>query len=378
MEKENVFEQVPPKVWVAAGVGVVLLLALLIWLLTSSNNKANHSVGEDGGALPSSEALNVSPDIPDQRASLADGASADGTGWAVAASDSAPSDVAIMEALESSSDTEMASFDTDDTMDDTIIEEDRIAAAPATTADELGEGYSEPEDVYSEPEVIASGAYSSVADSAAEDNSPVSASESSSEPSSLSLVDSDSAVRRQFAYVSDTPFYKALWRPNNLLQRWVTFTFGLSKGQVMRQVVSLKTPKASFPVRRVGTRYFLDESGFDRYDTYMKTLSLVSPATWAENFHYFRPLLEKVFGQMGYDENDFDNTVTKALHEIITAEIPSGALELKAPSAMYVFVNEDIERMTPLQKQMIRMGPAHAKVLQDYAQKVRAELLKGG
>lgn len=346
MEKESVLEQIPPKVWAAAAVGGVIIVALLVWILTSSNSPDEAAPSEDAGTLPSSTLGDVSPDIPAPDNTLA---SDDLLAAGSLDEDDDNSEFAAYDGAESATEQDAEFGDDADGM---MSEDDAAIEAVVTSDDYVNAAVNSKKEPPQSVEVAAQ--------------------------TSASLVDSDSAVRRNFASLSNLPFYKALWRPNDLLQRWVTFTFGLSKGQVMRQVVSLPSPKVSFPVRRVGTRYFLDESGFERYNTYIKTLQSISPATWAENFHYFRPLLEKIFGQMGYDESDFDNTVTKALHEIITANIPTGAMELKAPSAMYIFVDESLENMTPLQKQMVRMGPNNAKVLQDYAKVVRERLLKGG
>lgn len=167
-----------------------------------------------------------------------------------------------------------------------------------------------------------------------------------------------------------------LWLSSSeLFQRWVTVIDGLSQGQLIRGVVSVEPPKTAFPVKKIDNRYFLDEKGFSRFDSYIIGLEVISPSALAEAFHYFRPLLEKTYGQLGYPPENFDNTLILALDNILKAPIYPGPIELKSKSVAYIYEEPELERLSPLEKFMIRMGPENTARVQKYVAEFKTNLI---
>ncbi|GAA6167702.1 DUF3014 domain-containing protein [Sessilibacter corallicola] len=189
------------------------------------------------------------------------------------------------------------------------------------------------------------------------------------------LDGSDTVVREQLTRVNESTDFLLWLQSPQLIQRWITVIDGLSKGNLIRGIVSVETPKEKFPVIKNGKRYFLDTKGYERFNHYVQLIESVPAEELANVFHFFRPLLEEAYGLLGNKPENLDNTVIKALDNILKAPIFPGDIELVAKTVSYQFADEEIESLSQLDKLMIRMGPENTAALQKYAREVKTQLL---
>ncbi|BFM06949.1 DUF3014 domain-containing protein [Halioxenophilus aromaticivorans] len=195
------------------------------------------------------------------------------------------------------------------------------------------------------------------------------------EPSIPNLEDSDPDIKAYFGELSADTDYQLLWQTSNLLQRWITVFDGAAQGKVIKGVIGFKPPKGKFPVEQRGANYYVSEQGYERYNGLVETIVSLDAQQLSAGFHRFRPLFEQAYGQMGYDPEQMDNTIIRVLDRIIAAPIFPGSIELTAKSVNYTFVDEGIESLPALEKQLIRMGPENTTRLQNYAKALRQTLL---
>ncbi len=150
---------------------------------------------------------------------------------------------------------------------------------------------------------------------------------------------------------------------------------GLSRGTLMRKMIPGWSPTGAFPADKIGEELYLDPEGYKRYDTVVNTLTDLEPATIEQGFHRLRPLYERTYGELGLDPDDFDNALIRVLDQVIAAPVLEEPPRLLQESVMYTFADPALEALSPLEKQLLRMGPDNTRKLQQHAQTVRAELL---
>ncbi len=150
---------------------------------------------------------------------------------------------------------------------------------------------------------------------------------------------------------------------------------GLSRGNLMRKMIPGWSPAGAFPAEKVADELYLDPAGYERYDTLVSTLVELEPATVEQGFHLLRPLYERTYGELGLDPEDVDNALIRVLDQVIAAPELDTPPQLLQESVMYTYADPDLEALTPLQKQLLRMGPENTRRLKRQAQAVRAELL---
>ena len=101
----------------------------------------------------------------------------------------------------------------------------------------------------------------------------------------------------------------------------------------------------------------------------------VDTALLVGTFHRFRPLFEQAYGELGHKPANFDNAVIATLDLILAAREIEGPIPLQRKSVMYTYADPGLEKLPPLQKQLLRMGPDNTRLIKQYAAELRAALL---
>jgi hypothetical protein len=74
-------------------------------------------------------------------------------------------------------------------------------------------------------------------------------------------------------------------------------------------------------------------------------------------------LLQEAYAEIGYPNRDFDATLLRAIDTVINARTAEGPFQLVKPRVMYLYADSEIESYSPVEKQLLRMGPQNAEKL---------------
>ncbi|GAB3285729.1 DUF3014 domain-containing protein [Parahaliea aestuarii] len=187
--------------------------------------------------------------------------------------------------------------------------------------------------------------------------------------------DSDPLMREELQSVGAAGELQGFNEGEHLLERMVALVDGGSRGVLLRKILPMSAPDEPFPVEKVDGRIYMDQAGYERYDSYVDAVLALDTATIVDSFHRLRPLYEKAYAQLGLPGEDLDNALIASLDRIIATPEVAGPLELKRDSVMYSYADPQLEEMSPLQKQLLRMGPDNTRRLKEKAQQIRAALL---
>lgn len=189
------------------------------------------------------------------------------------------------------------------------------------------------------------------------------------------LEDSDSMVREQLSAAGAGPELDKLQQQQNLIQQGTALIEGFSRGLVVRKLLPIDPPKGAFDVQERGEEMFMSPAGYARYDNYAEAFATLDSAALVNNFHTMRPLYEQAYGQLGLPEDDFDNAVIRVLDRILATPEIEDPIALTRRSVMYQYADPQLEQLTPLQKQLLRMGPDNIRRIKEQAAALRAGLL---
>lgn len=193
----------------------------------------------------------------------------------------------------------------------------------------------------------------------------------------LTLDDSDLVVRASLEPEFDnTPLLPAL-QQSNLIERTAALVNLTRQGRVEPKLFPLPRPEGKFAVTAKGETLYMDPAGHARYDSYAQAISALDPQLLAAAFHQFRPLLEQAWQALGYKQESFDNNLIRALDQISQAPVLQHPPVLVKDIATYNFADESLEELSPLAKQLIRMGPENQALVQAQATAIREALLSG-
>lgn len=192
------------------------------------------------------------------------------------------------------------------------------------------------------------------------------------------LAHSDGWWREQAGGLSPDPLYQAWLRNEQLLHKLVLLVDNLRAGQLPARFRSglprLGAAFAALPADGQLGRYQLDPAGYQRYRPWVAAFAAVDENAAIALYRRCKPLLQTAYAELGRNGQDFDKVLIAAMDRLLAVRLPSGPIDLLRPSVMYKYADPSLEQRTPLEKQLIRMGPDNAASLQNTLRRLRGAL----
>lgn len=210
------------------------------------------------------------------------------------------------------------------------------------------------------------------------DPTPVDAPEAVSEPPPAvepevalpPLAESDPFVRERLEPMSlPEPWLEQ----GDYVRRLAVVAENATRGTYPRRQLEFLAPEGPFKVVERGEALYVDPVSYDRYDRYVEVLEGIDPGELAGLIETVEPLLAAALGELGV-EAPADQVFDTALAEVMAVPVLSGDVELVQPNVMYHYADPDLEALSPLQKQVLRMGPDNVRRLQDHLREVAGAL----
>lgn len=172
------------------------------------------------------------------------------------------------------------------------------------------------------------------------------------------------------------------WLVNEQLARRLVATVdNLPRNTRIEPLRPLRAPPGPFVVEResvdaaVGEeRIVLSEANFTRYDAIVNLLATMDPASAAATYRRIYPQLQAGYEELGYPGSYFNDRVVAVIDHLLATPEPQGPLLLEQPKVLYLFEDADLEALSPGQKLLLRIGPAHARTVKQKLGELRALL----
>ncbi len=190
-----------------------------------------------------------------------------------------------------------------------------------------------------------------------------------------SLNESDSFLRGRIEDISSNRDLVRWLAVDDLLRRAASYLDGLSRGVVLSKIFPLTQPTGKFTTHMDGETIWLNAGNYERYDATIEAVASVDMAALAELFHIARPLIEKAFSEMGYNIRQMEGILLQAIDRVLSTPIIIEPIELTRESVLYQFADPELEKLLPLQKQVLRTGPENTQKLQQQALALKTALL---
>ena len=194
-------------------------------------------------------------------------------------------------------------------------------------------------------------------------------------PALPSLDNSDDWAKKELGTLSDQPLFNEWIGRDQLIRRLVSFLDGLSRGAILNKILPINGADGKFIVDQQDDVIRLSPRNYERYNNAVAVVTNMDMAEVADRFHLMRPLLEKAITELGYPATQLDDKLIQSIDLLLKTQIPDNPPLLVADSVNYKFANPNLEKMTDLQKQLVRMGPAHSAAIKQKLRELRDQLL---
>ena len=187
------------------------------------------------------------------------------------------------------------------------------------------------------------------------------------------------------AVSADTRLRKLL-AGDDLADRAAAAIANLANGSVPRKLLEPLAPARPFAVLEKDGRTVIDPASYRRYDALAAAVRAVDARAAAVAWKALHPALEVGWRALGEPEPSVDRALARALSRLETAPVEAGDVAVEPPpdakGAMWHYADPALESRAGVEKQLLRLGPANARVVKGKAAELRKalglELVKAG
>jgi hypothetical protein len=180
----------------------------------------------------------------------------------------------------------------------------------------------------------------------------------------LELDRSDDLLRELGAGLSSHPRLAVWLRTSEIIRKFVAAVDNIANGISPKSQADFFTPAGRFKVVRRDGRTTVDPTSYDRYTSLADVFITIDTPAAARLYRSLRPLIAEAYRDLGYPGQNFDDTLLRAIIELLDVPILEGRVPVERTVTNYVYLDPALEGLSPAQKQFLRFGPENVQVIQ--------------
>ncbi len=179
-----------------------------------------------------------------------------------------------------------------------------------------------------------------------------------------SLKESDEFIYDKLTELS--PELAKLLKTDRQIPKIILIINDFSQGQRLHKHMRWLNLDEPFIAKEDPQGLYLPSKSYQRYNAFAEAIDSINVHDFLALYQKIRPLCQEVFAQFGYPDNyRLEDLIKKAGAEILSAPVVETRIALVKPSVLYQFADKDLEALSPVQKQMLRMGPQNTRIIQN-------------
>jgi hypothetical protein len=175
--------------------------------------------------------------------------------------------------------------------------------------------------------------------------------------------------------LSTHPFFTLLLDADDLIRKLVVSVSNVAEGaSPAKQLLHIR-PEERFTALSTSQRIVIDPESYRRYDAPAELFASLDAGAVAGLVRTLEPLLEEAHKELGLSERKgFRDTLSRAIAVLLAVPVVEGPIRLRAVNVNYAFEDPALEKLSPAQKHLIRMGPENTRRVQKKLSEIQAAL----
>ena len=179
------------------------------------------------------------------------------------------------------------------------------------------------------------------------------------------LRDSDEWLRKKLKDLSPYPQLAEWLKVNDLIRRIAAAVDNIAHGMSPRAHLKFLIPNKSFSVVKKGEGLYLNPQSYRRYDLVADAFTSLDAKGAVRIFNEVKPLFQEAYQELGYPNQDFQETLVQAIKELLATPIVKGDIIVVQDVTTYQMADENLEDLDDAQKDLLRMGPQNIRKVQN-------------
>jgi hypothetical protein len=173
----------------------------------------------------------------------------------------------------------------------------------------------------------------------------------------------DALVRELVRALSSHPRVAAWLATDDLIRNFTVSVENLSNGQTPASHLQVLRPDGDYPVLRDDETVIADTRGYARYAGLADAVDGIDAQGAARLYATRKPRIQEAYEELGYQQS-FDVALERALVLLLRTPVSDNIVLLESAGALWAYSDPGLEGLEPAQKQLLRMGPRNARVVQ--------------
>jgi hypothetical protein len=179
------------------------------------------------------------------------------------------------------------------------------------------------------------------------------------------LDESDAVVADLVRKLSTHPRVIAWLATRGLVRNFAAVIVNIAEGNAPTMFLRPLRPASGFLVLNRTGDVIIDPKSYERYKSLTDAVASIDAKGSADLYATVKPRLEEAHRDLGELDTSFDRSLERAIVLLLKTPIPDGPIRLQVGSGIgYEFADPKLEALAPAQKQLLRMGPDNARVIQ--------------
>lgn len=176
---------------------------------------------------------------------------------------------------------------------------------------------------------------------------------------------SDVLVRELVRQLSAHPLVAAWLARDGLIRNFTVVVSNIAEGATPVKHVAGLRPSARFQVVERADGLYLDPQSYERYSELAGAFAALNPDDAAKLYGTLKPRIEEANSELGAPAGSFDATLERAIVKLLQTPVVTTPIRVEPAGGIgYGFSDDRLERLTPAQKQLLRMGPDNERMVQ--------------
>jgi hypothetical protein len=180
----------------------------------------------------------------------------------------------------------------------------------------------------------------------------------------VELDKSDDFVRQLAKEISTHPLLVEWLQSKGLIRRFVAAVDNIANGLSPRAHIDFFKPSGEFATVKRGDIYVADPDGYGRYQKVVDVFVSLDSAQCVSLFRTMKPLCQEAYRDLGYPDQDFEQTILRAIVELMGTPVVEGNIYLQKAVLNYVILDPALENLSDAQKHLLRMGPENVGAIE--------------
>ncbi|MCX5907331.1 MAG: DUF3014 domain-containing protein [Deltaproteobacteria bacterium] len=181
----------------------------------------------------------------------------------------------------------------------------------------------------------------------------------------VELNQSDGLVAKLAREISAHPQLAEWLKIKDLIRRITAAVDNIADGSSPRAHLRFLAPQKNFTVKKQSGSLTVNSQSYQRYNVVADVFNSLNTEGILRIYKGMKPLFQEAYRDLGYPNRDFQDTLIRAIKELLQTPVVEGDIFLEEEMLIYTMTDENLEDLSDAQKHLLRMGPENTRKMQN-------------